>query len=134
LLEEHRPATVNDLLVAALDLRQEPMSQQFAKWRRDAARTIAERLTVPPKTELELREVAAHLQRRLTSAASGGWTTTFRFVPIPDAWRARLWSWALRQRPGGGHVKLLFELQLADRSFARADRFRALEHQQSVRP
>jgi hypothetical protein len=128
LLSQYDPQSPQELLLRALELRHTDMMGEFRSWKDQWVRAYQETSTVPREVERDIASVADAIKSAL-APASRGFTFYFKVVPVPTAWRDRLWNWALSSIPGRNHVKMLYRLQLADRSMSFASRDEALTKQ-----
>lgn len=128
LLNQYQPQSPQELILRALELRRTSMMQEFRDWKNSCAKTFRETFVIQPEVERDIAAVADAIAARLTPA-SHGFTIMFKFLPVPNAWRDRLWNWALSSVPGRNHVKMLYRLQIADRAVASVDRDESLRRQ-----
>jgi hypothetical protein len=126
--EGHRQ-NIEALVLGALDMRHRDEVKRFRDWKRELVEGLRENPMPPEKVQKEMNEVAIGVANRFTPAAGKGINTIFKFLPIPEVWADRLWCWALRDIPHRHHLKLLFELQVADRAAQFSDRLSMLDKQ-----
>jgi hypothetical protein len=128
LLSQYQPQSPRELILGALELRGTRLMQEFRDWKNSCAEEFRKTLTLRPDVERDIIAVADAIRDRLTPASRSS-TFTFNFVPVPSASQDRLWNWALSSVPERNHVKMLYHLQLADRSMALVDRDKSLQRQ-----
>jgi hypothetical protein len=104
------PQSPRELIRSALKLRDTDMMKRFRDWKNSCAEDFRRTLTIRPDVERVIITVADAIRATLTPASHSA-TFMFDFVPECD------------------HVKMLYHLQLADRSMAFVDRDESLKRQ-----